>query len=88
MNQRASQLVGRIQLKMSELQIVRSQLWALNEEYNAKGGQSFIHQHFVEGGQPRADLDITEAAVVTAVYAMGEILSVLTTHRDNIANIA
>lgn len=86
MNARASQLVSKIQGQLTALQSVRAQLWALQEEYTAKGGQTFIHEHFTDGqGQPRTDLDITEAALVTGMYAVSEILSACTTHRDNLA---
>lgn len=89
MNARASQLVSKIQTQLSALQTVRSQLWALQEEYTAKGGQTFIREHFLDAeGQPRTDLDITEAAVVTGMFAVSEVLGTLATHRDNIAGAA
>lgn len=86
MNARASQLVSKIQGQLTALQSIRAQLWALHEEYTAKGGATFVGLHFLDAeGLPRTDLDITETALTTGMYAISEILGTMATHRDNIA---
>lgn len=89
MNGRAAQLTQDIQRVARDIRQLRETLWGLHERYTAEGGQEFLHEHFIDAdGEPREDLDITEAKIVTGVYACGEVLKTLTTYRDSLLPIA
>lgn len=89
MNTRATKLVLDLQQTSSQLRELRKTLWGFKERYTHEGGQSFIHQHFLdENGDPRTDLEYTEQQMIDFVAALSDIISTLTTHAATIIKIA
>lgn len=80
---KAGQVVGKIRQMCETLIDLRAEITIVTEAYTKNGGSTFIAPFFLDDqGQPRADIDVTEAQILTAVSAQIAILTALNTFID------
>ena len=81
--QKAGQVVSQVRALATRIVELSADLNKTADRYNRNGGQAFLHPFFLDAdGQPRADLDVTEAQIVTCVSALQQMTTWLNAKMD------
>lgn len=83
----ASSFVTQTRQQITAFMNAYEDLVSRGNEYAALGGETFVEDHFLDSeGQPRTDLDITQAEFVAAVASIDAVMTLMINqfHRVNL----